>query len=62
MCNDLKSERESAIAAVMRHLIGAYEMCKTQDHIDLLTFNLGVATGRFMRENQGALKTPDKIS
>jgi hypothetical protein len=61
MTNDLKNNRDSAIGAVMRHLIPAYEMCKTQNLIDSLTFNLGMAMGKFMLENEATLKTHDRL-
>jgi hypothetical protein len=55
MVNDFQKERQSAVDAVMRHIVPVYEMCKSQDLIDLLTLKLGMALGEFMKENEAEI-------
>jgi hypothetical protein len=52
MDKDLEKERQSAVDAVMKHLVPAYQMCKSQDLIDRLTFKMGMVLGEFMKENE----------
>jgi ribosomal protein S27AE len=60
MDKDLEKERQSAIDAVMRHLVPAYQICKSKDLIDRLTLKLGMVLGEFLKENEVDLFPKEK--